>query len=62
MLASKVRTAIANVLKMVRDLGHRDAKVQAFSGGFSALPVRSKIFPLGQSLKTSHRLQSGLRA
>ena len=29
---------------------------------FSALPVRRKIFPLGQSWNTSHRLQSGLRA
>ena len=29
---------------------------------FNALPVRRKIFPLGQSLNTSHRLQSGLRA
>ena len=48
--------------QVVRDLGHRDTKVQAFSGGFSALPVRRKIFPLGQSLNTSHRLQSGLRA
>jgi hypothetical protein len=28
----------------------------------SALPVRKKILPLGQSLNTSHRLQSGLRA
>jgi hypothetical protein len=35
---------------------------QAFSGGFSALPARKKTFPLGQSLDTSHRLQSGLRA
>jgi hypothetical protein len=48
--------------QVVRDLGHRDAKVQAFSGGFSALPVRKKILPLGQSLNTSQRLQSGLRA
>ena len=42
----------------------RDARapLQAISGGFSALPVRKKIFPLGQSLNTSHRLQSGFRA
>jgi hypothetical protein len=57
-----MRTAIADVLNVARDLGHRDAKVQVFSAGFSALPVRRKIFPLGQSLNTSHRLQSGLRA
>ena len=48
--------------QVIRDLGHRDAEVQAFSGGFRALPVRRKLFPLGQSLNTSHRLQSGLRA
>jgi len=48
--------------QVVRDLGHRDPQVQGFSGGFSALPVRRKTFPLGQSLNTSQRLQSGLRA
>src|SRR5262249_915996 len=48
--------------QVVRDLGHRDPEVQVFSVGFSALPVRRKILPLGQNLKTSHRLQSGLRA
>jgi hypothetical protein len=30
--------------------------------GFYALPVRRKTLPLGHSLKTSHWLQSGLRA
>ena len=42
----------------------RDARepLQVIPGGYSAFPVRRKIFPLGQSLNTSHRVQSGLRA